>query len=76
MRAVFLEHAVNNSTPIKSQIAALNDFVIQTCVQQLFGEAKGYLQYLQDASTLVVPLAPPTLSNAPARRTYRLPVGL
>ena len=76
MRAVFLEHAVNNSTPIKSQIAALNDFVIQTCVQQLFGEAKGYLQYLQDASTLVVPLAPPTLSNSPARRTYRLPVGL
>ncbi len=76
MRAMFLEHAVNNSESIRDQIAAINQFVIEWCVQQLFGEAKGYLKYLQDASTLVVPLAPPTLVTAPDNRSYRMPVGL
>jgi len=73
MRSVFLQHAVNNFNPIPEQVAALNDLVIQSCVQQLFGEAKGYLKYLQDASTLVVPLAPPTLVTAPNKRAYKMP---
>jgi hypothetical protein len=76
MRAMFLEHAVNNAEPICDQIGAINEFVIAWCVDELFKEAKGYLKYLQDASTLVVPLAPPTLVGAPDRRSYRMPVGL
>ena len=74
MRSVFLQHAVNNFNPIPEQVSALNDFVVRACVQQLFGEAKGYLQYLQDASTLVVALAPPTLVNTNNRRSYKMPI--
>tara|TARA_B110000285_G_C15129523_1_gene622568 strand:- start:2155 stop:2679 length:525 start_codon:yes stop_codon:yes gene_type:complete len=76
MRSVFLQHAVNNFNPVHEQTAALNDFVINSCVQQLFGEVKGYLKYLQDASTLVVPMSPPTLVGAPDRRAYKMQIGL
>jgi len=73
MRSVFLQHAVNNFNPVAEQVAALNEFVIRSCVEQLFGETKGYLKYLQDASTLVVPLAPPVLITAPNNRAYKMP---
>jgi len=29
----------------------------------VYGEAQGYLKYLDDASTLVVPIAPPICAN-------------
>lgn len=74
MRSVFLQHSVNNCQPIRDQVAALNQFVIDWCVRQLYGETKGYLKYLQDASTLVVPLAPPTMSSTTSsRKVHRMP---
>jgi hypothetical protein len=73
MRSVFLQHAVNNFNPIAEQVERLNGFVIDSCVQQLSGETKGYLKYLQDASTLVVPMAPPTMVTSSNRRAYKMP---
>jgi hypothetical protein len=59
MRALFLEHSQNRPDHIVDQIRELNGYVLNYCVPRVFGEAQGYLKYVQDASTLVVPLAPP-----------------
>ena len=60
MRAMFLQHSANQPTHIPQQIHALNQHVLNHCIPRIYSELKGYLQYLRDASTLVVPLANPT----------------
>jgi hypothetical protein len=45
------------------QIRELNEYVLQYCIPRVLGEAQGYLKYIQDASTLVVPLARPIHSS-------------
>jgi len=59
MRALFLEYAQNRSTHVTDQISDLNTRVLTYCVPRVFGEVKGYMKYLHDASTLVVPMANP-----------------
>ena len=59
MRAIFLEHSKNNYTNIRSQIEVLNQHVLKYSIPRIYGETQGYLKYLQDASTLVVPLSNP-----------------
>ncbi len=62
MRSIFLQNAKNNGN-IQHEIIQLNDLVIAFCVQKIFSEAVGYMKYIKDASTLVVPLAHPVLCN-------------
>jgi|TARA_Y100000992_G_scaffold52929_2_gene31501 hypothetical protein len=52
MRSTFLSYSANKDTEIQGQILALNKIVLDYCVKQVYGEAKGYLKYLEDASTL------------------------
>jgi hypothetical protein len=59
MRAMFLEHSENRLTHFTDQIKELNQYVLNYCIPRIYGEAQGYLKYLQDASTLVVPMATP-----------------
>jgi hypothetical protein len=59
MRGIFLEHSKNQPTRITEQIHELNQRVIQYCVPKVYSEAKAYLIYLQDASTLAVPMQTP-----------------
>jgi hypothetical protein len=59
MRTIYLNHCENRTGNIKEQIQELNQYVLDYCVPRVYGEAKGYLQYLKDASTLVVPMAHP-----------------
>ena len=63
MRAQYLEHSSNLSYNIPQQIAALNTYVLNYCVPKVYSEAQGYLKYLHDASTLVVPIATPINVN-------------
>lgn len=63
MRSVFLQHAANQPTNINLQVAELNKIVLNYCIQQVYSEAQGYMKYLDDASTLVVPIAPPVMAN-------------
>jgi hypothetical protein len=63
MRSVFLQNAINKNNNIPQQIEALNQMVLNYCIQQVYGEAQGYLKYLDDASTLVVPIAPPVMAD-------------
>jgi hypothetical protein len=63
MRSVYLQHASHQQTNITRQVEQLNKLVIDYCVKQIYGEAQGYLKYVDDASTLVVPMAHPVLTN-------------
>lgn len=59
MRAKFFEHSENRPGNIREQISELNEYVLNYCIPSVFGEAKGYVHYLRDVSTLAVPLSTP-----------------
>jgi len=63
MRSVFLQHAANQPMNLSAQIHALNQLVLNYCIQQVYSEAQGYMKYLYDASTLVVPIAHPVMPD-------------
>lgn len=59
MRSTFLSYSANKANDITGQIRALNKIVLDYCIPQVYGEAQGYVKYLEDASTLVVPIDRP-----------------
>jgi hypothetical protein len=63
MRSIFLQNSTNNIDHTREQIQALNQLVLDYCIEQVYGEAQGYLKYLTDVSTLAVPMAHPILAN-------------
>lgn len=63
MRAKFLQHAANRPGNIKEQIQELNSYVLDFCVPSVFSEAKGYMRYIHDVSTMYVPLAAPVMES-------------
>jgi len=63
MRSVYLQHAANQPNNITQQVAELNKIVLNYCIQQVYGEAQGYMKYIDDASTLVVPIAHPIMAD-------------
>ena len=63
MRSVFLQHSANQSNNITQQITELNKIVLDYCIQQVYSEAQGYMKYIDDVSTLVVPIAHPIMAD-------------
>jgi hypothetical protein len=59
MRAMFLQHSINQPTNLTKQIVDLNKIVIDYCVPKIYSEVEGYILYKKDASTLAVPLDKP-----------------
>jgi hypothetical protein len=51
------------TTHITEQIEQLNKMVLDYAVKQVYSEVQSYLKYLNDVSTLVVPLAPPVMAD-------------
>jgi hypothetical protein len=37
--------------------------VLDYCIQQVYSEAQGYIKYINDASTLVVPISNPVMAD-------------
>jgi hypothetical protein len=62
MRSVFLQNSKNLPNNITEQVQALNQMVLDYCIQQVYGEATGYLKYIDDVSTLAVPIAHPVMT--------------
>jgi hypothetical protein len=62
MRSVFLQYSANQMKHITEQVEELNTIVLNYCVQQVYGEAQGYMKYISDVSTLAVPIAHPVMS--------------
>jgi len=63
MRSVFLQHAANQVNNITKQIVELNKIVLDYCIKQVYSEAQGYMKFIDDVSTLVVPIAHPVMAN-------------
>jgi hypothetical protein len=63
MRSVFLQNSANQPNNITQQITQLNKIVLEYCIQQVYSEAQGYIKYISDASTLVVPISNPVMAN-------------
>jgi hypothetical protein len=63
MRSVFLQYSANQPFNIPQQIEELNKIVLNYCIQQVYSEAQGYMKYIDDASTLVVPIAHPVQAS-------------
>ena len=63
MRSVFLQNSANQPDHYQSQIISLNKIVLDYCIQQVYSEAQGYMKYVNDVSTLVVPIAHPVMAN-------------
>ena len=59
MRSVFLQYSANKPSSIPQQIIELNNIVLNYCIQQVYSEAQGYMKYIDDVSTLAVPIAHP-----------------
>lgn len=62
MRAIYLQETTNTPGNLTEQISQLNRSVLNYIVPKVYNEAKGYLTYIRDASTLVVPLSAPVSS--------------
>lgn len=63
MRSVYLQHSANQSANISQQITELNKIVLDYCIQQVYSEAQGYMKYINDVSTLAVPIAHPVMAS-------------
>lgn len=59
MRSVFLQSSTNLPNQITEQIQSLNDLVVKYCVKDIYSEAKGYINYKRDASTMYNPIDRP-----------------
>ena len=63
MRSIYLQHSANQPTNITSQIRELNKMVLDYCIKQVYSEAQGYMTYINDVSTLAIPISHPVMSN-------------
>jgi len=52
MRSIYLQNSKNNMTNIPSQIEKLNKIIVDMFVPKICNEAKAYLIYKRDASTM------------------------
>ncbi len=63
MRSVYLQNSANLPSNVKEQVQQLNKMVLDYCIQQVYGEAQGYMKYINDVSTLPVPISHPVMAN-------------
>lgn len=62
MRSIYLSSAKNLPSNYHKQVDELNRLVLGYSVPQVLGEAKGYMHYLKDVSTLPTPLDLPVMT--------------
>jgi len=67
MRSVYMQYAEHYPKDITGQVVRLNQLVLDYAVPNVFNEAVAYFKYVQDQSTLVVPLELPNQHD----RTYK-----
>ena len=73
MRSVYLTHAANQSINLTQQLEALNQIVLDYCIENVYKEAISYKKYLRDVSTLADPIALPVLSSERDKHDHKLP---
>ena len=73
MRSVYLQHTANQPNNISGQIEELNKIVLDFCIYNVYSEAQSYMKYLNDISTLAVPMASPVVESQRDKGDYKLP---
>ena len=63
MRSIYLTNAKNQHKHIDVQVTDLNNLVLEYAVNQIIGEATGYIKYINDITTLPVPNDLPITDN-------------
>jgi len=63
MRSIYLQNAQHSNTDITKQVEQLNQLFWNYAVPNLYNESMGYVKYLQDQSSLVVPLELPVQND-------------
>jgi len=63
MRSIFLQYSSNLPNNIQQQVNELNKMVLEYCIEQVYSEAQGYMKYVDDVSTLVVPISHPVMTS-------------
>lgn len=59
MRSIYFQFAEHRVENVKGQVERLNKIVLDEVIPKVYGEAVGYLKYMQDQSSLVVPMERP-----------------
>jgi len=59
MRSIYLQYAEHREDNITGQVEQLNKLVLDYAVPTVYKELIGYLKYIEDQSTLIVPLELP-----------------
>lgn len=59
MRHMYFQFAEHRPENIRGQVERLNQLVLDEVIPKVYGEAVGYLKYMQDQSSLVVPMELP-----------------
>lgn len=59
MRSIYFQFAEHKPDHIREQVERLNKIVLDEIIPKLYNEAMGYLKYMQDQSSLVVPMERP-----------------
>jgi hypothetical protein len=47
--------------------------VLNDCIHKVYSEAKGYMKYLYDVSTLAVPMSNPIVETQKDKNNYLMP---
>ena len=56
MRSIYLQYTTNSPNNITQQIETLNELVWDYCVPFVYNECIAYMKYMEDQSTLVMPM--------------------
>ena len=59
MRSIYMQYAKHYAQDITKQVEDLNRLVLDYAIPSVYNEAHGYMKYLQDQSSLVVPMELP-----------------
>jgi len=63
MRSFYLQYSANQPNHVTQQVEELNKIVLNYCIQQVYGEAQSYIKYIDDVSTLAIPIAHPVMAS-------------
>lgn len=69
MRSIYYQHGKNQSTNINGQVLDLNTRVIEWCVPEIISNIKQSEKYIQDISTMPVPLERSVLPSKKGLKT-------
>jgi hypothetical protein len=60
MRSIYLQYAKHSTSEnVTKQIEKLNNYVLDYAIKSVYNESQGYLNYMRDQSTLVMPMDRP-----------------